>query len=70
MPKDKGNSSNTNTSVGTPGKPSGTVREETMPTIPGPVPSTPRRDGPKSGPKISLGTTADDNFMVVNKPKK
>jgi hypothetical protein len=34
------------------------------------VPSTPRRDGPTSGPKNSLGTTADDNFMVVNKPKK
>ncbi len=38
-------------------------------TIPGPVPSTPRHDPSTSPSKVSIGTTPDDNFMVVNKPK-
>ena len=39
-------------------------------TIPGPVPPAPKKDGPMNPAKVSTGTTAEDNYMVVNKPKK
>jgi hypothetical protein len=58
------------TSIGSPDRPNGQTVSTEKPTIqPGPVPSTPKRDGPTNPVRTSTGTTPDDNFMVVNKPK-